>query len=122
MTDLLFRGADYDTFLLEASQKSPKLVHVDNNGGIHAVYPKTPMVTNESGEFMFLVRATETQVGLFARCQSITNMGNYESVFNNPSKLEDYKRISPYHMPLDYVDENGNPQQYSRPQKIGVFA
>ena len=49
-------------------------------------------------------------------------LGDYSEVFSDPVKDAKYKSAYPYDVPIDYVDEEGKPQQYMRPKRIGEFA
>ena len=121
MNDLIFWGTDYQAFLKEASEKSPKLVGINVLKKEYRIFfDKTLIKTNAQGEFMFLVRASDDEVGHFARCQTIENLGAYASVFASPSKREIYDRIYP-NAPYDVIDRNGDTITITPPERFGAF-
>ena len=119
MTDIVFYGKSYQAFLSEAVIKSPELVK-NNNGVYKILYTSTQVVTNTRGEFMILVRAGEEQIGQFARCKSISNLGAYTSVFASPEKRKIYDRVYP-NSPYDIIDREGNKITVTPPERFGAF-
>ena len=121
MSDLIFWGSNLQRFLLEARSKSPALVTLDvKTKKLVLRVTSTDIIINKHGEFMFLVRASVQQVGLFARCKSINNLGSYVSVFASEEKRIIYDRIY-LNAPYDYVDSNGETHTVTSPEKFGKF-
>ena len=53
---------------------------------------------------------------------SLQSLGDYEEMFADTVKHDLYKSVYSYHIPVEYVDEDGKTQSYKLPTKIGVFA
>ena len=119
MQDLIFWGSDYSAFLIEARERSPELVGQDENG-YFTKYTKTPMKTNQDGEFMLLVRASDDQVGYFARLSTINNLGAYVAVLNAQPHRAIYDRIYDQ-SPREIINEDGSTSTYTPPEKFGEF-
>ena len=77
----------------------------------------TPIVYN-GVKSISLVRDNKLDLELFP---SLTLLGTYDEIFANPTLDAIYKSVYPYDVPIEYIDDEGNPQSYMRPQKIGVF-
>jgi len=123
MSDLLFYTDDWNAFLEEAYLDDETLVGKDEETGEYYLkYPSTPTVSNEAGETMWLVMASDGQVGQFARLKSTTNLGAYTAVLNSPPKRAVYDRIYDQ-TPYEIEDpEGGDPIMVTPPEKFGVFA
>ena len=120
MNDIIFWGRNYSKFLVEALDKSPKLVTLDEKNNYKLLYDSTPVVVNARGEFMILVRGEDTVIGYFARCQSITNLGDYDAVLNVAVKRKIYDRIYP-NAPYDIVTTAGETITITPPERFGEF-
>ena len=53
----------------------------------------------------------------------LEDLGTYESILlpDNSDKLDKYKSVYDYETPVEYTDENGEVQTYTKPFKIGEF-
>ena len=120
MNDIIFWGRNYSKFLVEALEKSPQLVTLDVENNYKLLYNSTPTIINQRGEFMILVRADDKVIGYFARCQSITNLGDYDAVFLAPPKRAIYDRIYP-NAPYDIVTTAGEIITITPPERFGEF-
>ena len=52
----------------------------------------------------------------------LEDLGSYDDILADTAKLDKYKSVYDYETPIQYTDENGDTQTYTRPFKIGVFA
>ena len=120
MNDIIFWGKNYSKFLVEAVEKSPKLVRLDESNNYKLLYTSTPVIKNGRGEFMILVRASDATIGYFARCSSITNLGSYDAVLVSPTKREVYDRIYP-NAPYDIRNDEGETITITPPERFGEF-
>ena len=79
----------------------------------------TPIKKNDSGASLAYVMDNKLDLELFPSLQSL---GDYDEMFADDTKHDLYKSVYPYHIPVEYVDEDGKTQSYDLPNKIGVFA
>lgn len=91
---------------------------VDEDGNYTHGNTLTPIVYN-GVKTLSLVRDNKLDLALFP---SLTNLGSYEELFADETAHGLYKSVYPYDVPIEYIDEDGQPQSYLRPQKIGEFA
>jgi len=122
MADLIIKNngnVTWNDFMVEAYTKSPELVGMYEDGNYYTKFSSTPVVENSGG---FLINVRDGDTGAFARCQTTKNMGNYDSIFKSPSKNAEYCEIWDYETPIDYIDDEGNPQSYYLSPKYCVFA
>lgn len=56
-----------------------------------------------------------------AQFECLTVLGTYDEVLNDPEKRAIYERIYPT-TPVEWIDEDGQTQTYTPPEKFGVFA
>jgi len=54
----------------------------------------------------------------------LEDLGTYESILldGNSDKLDKYKSVYDYEKVIEYTDDEGNTQSYTKPFKIGEFA
>ena len=79
----------------------------------------TPIKKNAQGASLSYVMDNKLDLELFPSLQSL---GDYDEMFADKNKHDLYKSVYPYHIPVEYVDEDGKTQSYELPSKIGVFA
>ena len=121
MNDIIFWGANYDAFLLEAIRVSNKLVTNDvRTKTIKPMYNATRIVTNKRGEFMVVVRAEGGMSGEFDKCTTIENLGSYVAVFASGTKKAIYDRVYPA-TPYTIKDIEGNAILVTPPERFCEF-
>lgn len=81
----------------------------------------TPVVKNEAGS-LALSMLTSEELAILDGMTTIESLGTYEEMFADEEAHNRYKSVYPYHIPIEYVDEEGVTQSYMRPKKIGEFA
>ena len=108
---------DTKAFVEEVKKKFPE--QVDEDGNVTLIH--TPLVKNENGSLAYSMLSAE-QVEMGEQLETIVALGDYEEMFNNEEAHAIYKSVYPYDVPVTYIDEDGNEQEYYRPKKIGVFA
>lgn len=122
MTKVITHVTDIDAFIAELEALAPHYVYTDEETGKkHWKIEHTPIVKNENGS-LALSMLTQEELDFIAPMTTIKSLGTYEELFASVDNLALYKSVYPYDVPIDYVDEDGNPQQYFRPKKIGEFA
>ena len=108
-----------DLIALKAQLKSDGFY--DEESGLYTTdYALTPIKKNGNTS-LSLVRGLSLDLNVYTMLE---DLGDYKSIIKktNKAKLDKYKSVYPYDVPVKYVDENGDTQTYTLPFKIGEFA
>jgi len=116
MQDIITYVSDRPALIAELHADHPDLIDDDDN----FLVDKTPSVYNGT-ESLALIRADDDLVALGNTLTNLTLLGTYDEVFADVDKKIIYDRVYDQ-TPVDYTDEEGNPQTYTPPEKFGVFA
>lgn len=112
---------DTQAFITELLSKYPKYVITNENGSYTYVLDHTPTIRNEHGSLALTITSAEDET-IIDSMVYIENLGTYEELFANPDALSKYKLVYPYDVPLTYINEDGTVVEYTRPEKMVVFA
>jgi len=121
MIDTITYCEDTTALIQEVQEKYPDKINTDENGNVTFLITKTPTVRNES-KTLTLVRCSDEELEILESLTTLQVLGGYDEIFNDDVKHDLYKSVYPYDISLTYTDEAGNTVEYSRPQRIGVFA
>ena len=118
-TDEIILCSDLEAFKVALTENG----HYDAENDTFTVNPNlTPIVHAIVGtvvKSLSYVRNNELDLTLYPMIESL---GDYDNLTEGSMNLELYKSVYPYHIPIEYTDEDGTVRTYSRPFKIGVFA
>jgi len=95
--------------------------YYDEESGTYTIkYTLTPLQYNGNTSLGY-VRGFALDLGVYTMLE---DLGTYESILlpENADKLAKYKSVYDYEALVEYTDENGDVQTYTKPFKIGDFA
>jgi hypothetical protein len=120
MMDFITYCNDVPVLISELQEKAPQFILIDENGNALFLVDKTMTIRN-GNETLSLIRGNNSIISLCAELTSISVLGSYDDVFNDPEKLAIYNRVYDQE-PKEHIGFDGSVDVITPPRKFCIFA